>query len=92
MRKTGTPEQIKKYASRFKDGAWRNYGFTELAQWIELLTKRATHRAKFEDLIKDLDAAENYLAMMNSKLAETRQEILRDYYEDHPEHDVKPAE
>ncbi len=92
MKETGTPEQIKKYASRYKDGAWRNYSYEELAQWIALLTKRATHRTQFEKLIKDLDDAENYLAMLNSKQAEARQEILKYHYEQHPEDDVKKAE
>lgn len=88
----GTPEQIKKYSQWYKEGAWRNYSFEELAQWVTLNTKRATHRASFEKVIKDLDDAENYLAMLNSKLAEERQEILRDWYETHPEDDVKAAE
>jgi hypothetical protein len=85
MGETGTPKGILKYASRYKDGAWRNYSFTELAQWVELLTKRATHRTQFEKVIKDLDDAENYLAMLNSKLAECRQEILKN----HPEYNEK---
>jgi len=90
MNEAGTPKGILKYASRYKDGTWRNYSFTELAQWVVLLAKRASHRAKFEDVIKDLDDAENYMAMMNAKLAEERQEILKYNYEEHPEDDVKP--
>ena len=79
-----TPEGIKKYASRFKAGAWRNYSFIELAQWVELLTKRATHRSELEKMIKDLDDAENYLAMLNAKLAEERLAILQKHHESNP--------
>lgn len=88
MNPAGTPEQIKPHAHKYSEGAWRNYSYEELAQWVALLTKRATHRTQFEKVIKDLDDAENYLAMMNSKVAEMRQEILKFHYEQNPQDDV----
>ena len=71
-----TPEKIKKHAHRFKDGTWRDYSFEELADWVHLMTKRANHRTEFVKVVKDLDDAENYLAIMNAKLAEARLYIL----------------
>jgi hypothetical protein len=74
-----TPEKIKKYASRFKSGSWRHYSYEELAQWVNLLTKRATHRTSIEKAHKDLDDAENYLEMLNAKLAEDRLWVLKQW-------------
>ena len=65
-----TPEQIKPHADKYKEGTWRNYSYEELAQWINLLTKRAAHRTQFEKSQKDLDDANNYLEMLMSKFAE----------------------
>ena len=65
-----TPEQIKPHAHKFKEGAWRNYSYEELAQWVNLLTKRAAHRIDFEKCMIDLDDASNYLAMLNAMFQE----------------------
>ena len=70
-----TPEQIKPHADKFKEGAWRNYSYEELAQWVNLLTKRACHRTQIEKVDKDLDDAANYLAMMTSKFVEETNRI-----------------
>jgi len=66
----GTPEKIKKHASRFKEGTWRDYSYEELAQWINLLIRRAGHRTEIEKVHKDLDDAENYLEMFKAKFPE----------------------
>jgi len=71
-----TPDKIKKHASRFKGGTWRDYTLEELAQWVTLLIRRASHRSEIEMVHKDLDDAENYLDMMNTKVAEARLFIL----------------
>ena len=65
-----TPESIKKHADKYKDGAWRDYSYEELAQWINLLTRRAAHRSQFEKSQKDLDDANNYLEMLKAKFSE----------------------
>jgi hypothetical protein len=65
-----TPEQIKKHAHKYKEGTWKNYTYEELAQWVNLLTMRASHRTQFEKSQKDLDDANNYLEMLKAKFAE----------------------
>ena len=65
-----TPESILPYADKYHDGAWRNYTYEELAQWVNLLTKRAAHRTLFENSQKVLDDANNYLEMLKAKFAE----------------------
>ena len=80
-----TPEQIKEHAPKYKDGSWRLYSFEELAQWVQLFSKRATHRSEFEKIQKDLTDAENYLAMMNAKFEEFKGQILEQYETLNPE-------
>ena len=70
-----TPEKIKEHAHKYKDGAWRDYGYDELAAWVHLLTKRASHRTDFKKAQKDLDDANNYLEMLKAKFAENAQYI-----------------
>ena len=65
-----TPESIKQHSDKYQDGAWRNYSYEELAQWVNLLTKRAGHRTQFEKSQKDLDDANNYLEMLKAKFSE----------------------
>ena len=65
-----TPERIKEHAHKYKEGAWRDYSYVELAQWINLLTRRASHRTQFEKSQKDLDDANNYLEMLKAKFSE----------------------
>ena len=61
---------IEKHDQDYKTEAWKSYSFSELGQWVELLTKRAAHRANNEKRKKDLYDARNYLSMMDSKLGE----------------------
>ena len=70
-----TPETIKPHADKYKDGTWKNYSYEELAQWVNLLTKRASHRTEFEKSQKDLDDANNYLEMLKAKFAYEAQRI-----------------
>ena len=63
-----TPESIKPHADDYKEGSWKEYSFSELGQWVELLSKRATHRKNPEKRKKDLYDAKNYLDMMVSRL------------------------
>ena len=65
-----TPESIKPHADKYQDGTWRLYSYEELAQWVNLLTKRAAHRTEFEKSQKDLDDANNYMEMLKAKFAE----------------------
>ena len=65
-----TPESIKEHAEKYQEGAWRNYGYDELAAWVHLLIKRASHRTQFEKAEKDLDDANNYFEMLRAKFAE----------------------
>jgi len=74
-----TPEEIKQHADKFKDGSWRNYSYEELAQWVNLLTKRAGHRNDFNKMEKDLEDANNYLAMLKSKFEEDAQRIYTSF-------------
>jgi len=70
-----TPESIKKHSAHFKNSSWRTYSYEELANWIHLLTKRATHRTNSKKIEKDLYDAQNYLNMMQSKLDEFKEKI-----------------
>lgn len=60
-----TPEQIKPHAADYKDKSWQNYTEEELAWWVKLLTKRASHRTNEEKRNKDLYDAGNYQAMLD---------------------------
>lgn len=70
-----TPESIIEHQDKYHEGAWRNYSYAELAQWVALLTKRAAHRTQFAKAQKDLDDANNYLEMLKSKFAEDAERI-----------------
>jgi hypothetical protein len=74
-----TPEEIKPHADKYKEGAWRNYSYEELAQWVSLLTKRASHRSKFKQADDDLDAAYNYMIMFKAKFEEESQKIAKSF-------------
>ena len=74
-----TPEEIKEHAHKFNDGAWRKYSYEELAQWVTLLTKRATHRSNFELADDDLDAAYNYMIMFKAKFEEESERIAKSF-------------
>ena len=80
-----TPEEIKEHAHRFKDGAWRNYSYEELANWVHNLTKRAIHRTEVMKVEKDLVDARNYLAMFVAKFEEHAEQILAEYDIEKPE-------
>lgn len=70
-----TPESILEHQDKYHEGAWRNYSYEELAQWVNLLTKRAGHRTQFEKSQKDLDDANNYMEMLKAKFAEQAERI-----------------
>ena len=74
-----TPEEIKSHAHKYKEGAWRRYSYEELAQWVSLMTKRATHRSKFEQADDDLDAAYNYMIMFKAKFEEESERIAKSF-------------
>ena len=74
-----TPEEIKKHANKYKEGAWRNYSYEELAQWVHLLTKRASHRSNFKKADDDLDAAYNYMIMIKAKFEEESAKIAKSF-------------
>jgi len=74
-----TPEQIKEHSHKYQEGAWRNYSYEELAQWVNLLTKRASHRTQFAKSQKDLDDANNYLEMLKEKFNEDNRNITTSF-------------
>ena len=74
-----TPEKIKEHAHKYKDGAWRDYSYEELAQWVNLLTKRSKHRSKFKQADDDLDAAYNYMVMFKAKFEEESKIIAKSF-------------
>lgn len=74
-----TPEQILEHAPKFKDGSWRNYSYEELAQWVNLLTKRAGHRTDIRKAEKDLDDADNYLSMLIAKFNEQSENVVNSF-------------
>lgn len=61
---------IEEHEHKYKPDAWKAYSFVELAQWVDLLTKRAAMRADDEKRKKDLTDAANYGEMFARKLAE----------------------
>lgn len=61
-----TPDQIKPLSEDFVDGSWRNYTAFELAMWVHLLRKRASHRTDPEKAEKDRRDADNYNAMLEA--------------------------
>jgi hypothetical protein len=63
-----TPETIKPHQPDYVEGAWQDYTFAELGQWIHLLATRATHRGEGMKRQKDLYDAQNYLNMLQAKL------------------------
>lgn len=69
------PTAVVENQANFKHGAWLNYTLVELAQWVELLTKRARHRDNPAKRDKDLKDAENYLAMLTARFAEAKKHI-----------------
>ena len=77
-----TPEQILEHSTKFKDGTWRNYSYEELAQWVNLLTKRAGHRTDIRKAEKDLDDANNYLMMLNAKFTEQVNNVLTSFQQE----------
>jgi len=74
-----TPTEILKHSSKFKDKSWKNYSYEELAQWINLLSKRASHRTDIDKCRKDLEDANNYLAMLNGKFFEEGTNIEKSF-------------
>lgn len=74
-----TPEQILEHAAKYHEGAWRNYSYEELAQWVNLLTKRAGHRTDIRKAEKDLEDASNYLAMLNAKFEEQSENVVNSF-------------
>lgn len=71
-----TPESCKEHQSKYKENAWEAYTLLELGTWVQLLTKRASHRKPGEKQEKDLQDASNYLDMMRAKFEAERERIL----------------
>ena len=70
-----TPDQIKQHNSKYKDDAWKKYEPLELAYWVVLLAKRATHRDDAQKAQKDLLDARNYLSMFQAWVDHMESEI-----------------
>ena len=62
------PEQLDQYDAEYKPQAWEAYTLAELGWWVHLFAKRAGHRSDAEKRAKDLNDADNYLAMMKAKV------------------------
>ena len=74
-----TPERIKEHSDKYQEGTWRLYSYEELAQWVNLLTKRASHRTDIRKAEKDLEDANNYLAMLNAKFSEESNNVITSF-------------
>lgn len=70
------PDCIEKHQGDYKQEAWRNYSFEELANAVAFFTKRAGHRSTFKKRAKDLYDAGNYLEMFNQKFADAKASLL----------------
>lgn len=71
------PACIEKHQADYKQEAWRDLSFIELALWVEQLTKRAGRRTIPVARDKDLYDAGNYLAMLNAKFEATKAELTQ---------------
>lgn len=63
-----TPARLAEHSHKYQDLAWRDYSIAELGDFVHLLVKRSYHRADAEKQAKDLEDAENYLAMIQSHI------------------------
>jgi len=63
----------------YKENAWMNYSYQELADWIHLLVKRAGHRSNSTKLNKDLYDAQNYLDMLKSKFIQESTVLMEEF-------------
>ena len=70
-----TPQGCQAHQPDYKAQAWEAYSLFELGMWVHLFTKRAAHRTNEQKREKDLQDAQNYLAMMQSKLNEVKDEL-----------------
>ena len=66
--KADTPESCRNKEGEFSPDAWQSYTLLELGSWVHLLATRAGHRTDPKKKAKDLQDAQNYLDMMQSKL------------------------
>lgn len=67
-----TPEVLTQHQHNYKNNAWQDYTVVELGNWVHLFVKRASHRNNVEKAKKDLDDAQNYLAMIQAHIDEAR--------------------
>jgi hypothetical protein len=63
-----TPKTIAEHAEKYRADAWKEYTPAELGSWVALLVKRAGMRTDHAKRAKDLDDAENYLAMLQEHI------------------------
>jgi len=61
-------EQTEPTKNTFKSNSYMNYTPQELINWIQLITKRASHRNDLVQASKDLEEAANYAIFLNNKL------------------------
>lgn len=62
------PESCKPHEADYTPGSWESYTIEELAMWVVLLTKRASHRLNDVKRAKDLRDAQNYAAFLQTKI------------------------
>lgn len=75
------PEEIKKHSHKYKDNSWEIYTYDELCQWVKLLLIRAGNRTDINKSKKDIDDANNYLAMLKAKFEVDADKVIQKYYE-----------
>ena len=63
-----TPQSCQVNQPDYKAQAWEAYSLHDLGMWVHLLATRAEHRINPVKKAKDLQDAQNYLNMMQSKL------------------------
>ena len=67
-----TPQGCVEHQPKYKAKAWEDYSFHDLGMWVHVLGTRAGHRSDATKKAKDIQDAQNYLDMMQSKLNEVR--------------------
>jgi len=69
------PKNLKE-SEDYEGGSWHaDYTLQELGNWVHLLDKRAKHRFKKEEKIKNLTNARNYITIMEAMLNDTEESL-----------------
>lgn len=70
-----TPAVLTPHQDKYKPNAWEQYTIEELGHWVHNFVKRAGHRTEKAKAEKDLEDAQNYLAMMQEHINEAKRKV-----------------